>query len=270
MTGWKWQRGKKLDYFTIPRWSELGVKAVFSTRSGGVSKLPYSSLNLALHVDDNPEDVLHNREIFLAEMEYSAKDCVVAQQVHGTRVATVTAKDKGLGMLVMTDAIPECDGMVTSNEVGLLCFYADCVPLYFYDPPTGTVGLAHAGWKGTAHGIVREVLARIKAAGGAPETCLAAIGPCIGGCCYEVGENVVSVFRENFNKLSMFTKIGQGKYKLDLVGANHLLLTAEGISPENISVAGMCTACFPDSFYSYRREGLTGRMAAFLAKTTST
>lgn len=265
MTGWKWQRGKTLDYLTIPEWSKWGVKAVFSIRKAGVSKGPYSSLNLALHVNDQPEDVLQNRKIFLAEFGSSTENCVAAEQIHGIRVVSVSAKDKGLGMLEMKDAIPQCDGMVTVEGIGLFCFYADCVPLYFYNPPTGMVGLAHAGWQGTAQKIVKEVLTKIKSAGGFPEDCFAAIGPCIGSCCYQVGENVASIFRENFND-SILTEISKGKYRLDLVEANRILLISEGIPPENISIAGMCTACHSDLFYSYRREGITGRMAAFIIK----
>lgn len=265
MTGWEWQRGKRIDYLTIPKWSELGVKAVFSTRKAGVSKGLYSSLNMALHVNDQPEEVLRNRKIFLTELGHSPENCVAGEQIHGIGVVSVTAKDKGLGMWEMKDAIPQCDGMVTGEKIGLFSFYADCVPLYFCNPPTGIVGLAHAGWKGTYKKIVKEVLTKIKSAGGLPEDCLAAIGPCIGACCYRVGENVASIFREIFNN-SVLIEISKGEYLLDLVEANRMLLLAEGIPPENISIAGMCTACHSDLFYSYRREGITGRMAAFIIK----
>ncbi|HHV63862.1 MAG TPA: peptidoglycan editing factor PgeF [Peptococcaceae bacterium] len=267
MTGWKWQRGRTLTYLTIPGWSKLGVMAAFAVRTGGASENPYSSLNLALHVGDDPEAVLHNRALFLGELGYESKDCVAAEQVHGTRVLWVTAKDRGRGMQSLEDALPKCDGMVTGEKVGLLCFYADCVPIYFFEPRTGLIGLAHAGWLGTAHKIAQEMLTIIKSAGGRPENCLAAIGPCIGPCCYEVGENVLNAFSENFHNLAMFSSKGEGKYYLDLVKANQMLLLAEGLWPENISIAGLCTACQPENFFSYRRDGVTGRMAAFIGKS---
>lgn len=267
MAGWILQRGKSLDYLTIPRWSELGVKAAFSLRNGGVSASPYSSLNLGLHVGDNQNDVLCNRALFLKEMGVRPGDCVAAEQVHGSRVAVVTSGDRGLGMVKMNDALPGFDGMVTAEKVGLLSFYADCVPIYFYHPPTGIIALAHGGWKGTANRIVKEVLKQIRLDGASAKDCLAAIGPCIGSCCYEVGENVHSVFRENFSDLSMFSKSGEGKYHLDLAKANRMLLLAEGIQPENIWEASQCTACCSDSYFSYRRDGITGRMAALIVKS---
>lgn len=266
---WEWRKTKKIKYLTIPEWSKSGVQAVFSTRDGGVSEGAFSSLNLALHVNDNADDVLQNRKTFLSELGYSEGKSIVAEQVHGVRVIQVTRADLGRGMKLLNTAIPECDGMVTLEAgVGLLCFYADCVPLYFFNPKIGIVGLAHAGWKGTAGNIIKEALAKISLAGGRPEECLAAIGPCIGSCCYEVGENVASVIREKFNEVSrsVITEASPGKYKLDLIKANEVSLISEGVPRENISIANLCTFCNASQFYSYRREGVTGRMAAFIRK----
>lgn len=265
MTGWEWQKGNKLDYLYLPEWLKFGVTAVFSGRNGGVSTIPYSSLNLAFHVNDNLQDVLTNRKLFLDELGYSADNCVAAQQVHSNRVVEVTEAHRGMGILDISDALPECDGMVTSGRIALIGFFADCVPLYFYNPAIKMTGLAHAGWRGTSQGIGRKILAKFEKAGGLPEDCLAAIGPSIGSCCYEVGESVAEYFRENSNKQKILTKGATGRYYLDLVKANQIQLIEGGIRPENISVAGICTACHADSFYSYRRDGITGRMAAFIA-----
>lgn len=264
--GWEWQKETSLAYLTIPKWKEWGVDAVFSTRSGGVSNKPYSSLNLALHVGDEKQAVLQNRKIFLAELDLNWRDCVAAEQIHGVNVKIVSEKDKGLGMADRSSAIPACDGMLTKDTVSLMAFYADCVPLYFFSPQSGLVGIAHAGWQGTVNNIVSSVLAVIRAAGGSPEDCLAAVGPCIGPCCYEVGEDVAAIFRENFNDPGILLKISSEKYKLDLVKTNLALLLKEGIRPENISTANICTACHPEWFYSYRKEGCTGRMAAIITK----
>jgi len=265
---WEWERSRNgIQYLTIPEWSKWGIKVAFSSREGGVSRSPYHSLNLALHVNDSTKDVLHNREIFLAELGYRMDDIVVAEQVHGIKVKAITEMDKGRGMQDLLSAIPKCDSMITSEDVGLMCFFADCVPIYFYCPQIGLIGIAHAGWKGTAHKIVKEVLTRIKLAGGSAEGCYAAIGPCIGACCYEVDEHVAIIFKENFNNVStILTETAEGKYKLDLVKANQEILISEGILPENICCAELCTACQADHFYSYRRDGITGRMAALIIK----
>jgi len=264
--GWEWQKGTSLAYLTIPKWKEWGVDAAFSTRSGGVSNKPYFSLNLALHVGDEDQAVLQNRKIFLAELDLKLQDCVAAEQIHGVNVEIVSETDKGLGMADRSSAIPACDAMLTKDSISLMAFYADCAPLYFFSLDTGLVGIAHAGRQGTVNGIVSSVLAEIRAAGGSPQECLAAVGPCIGPCCYEVGEDVATIFRENFNDPSILLKISSEKYKLDLVKANLALLLEEGIRPENVSIANICTACHPELFYSYRREGCTGRMAAIITK----
>ncbi|UWG96116.1 peptidoglycan editing factor PgeF [Dehalobacter sp. DCM] len=268
----QWQRtvSPEQNFLTIPEWEEQGVTAVFSTRIGGLSKPPYASLNLAFHVGDNPGDVLGNRKRFLSGFGYSLEDCVAAEQVHGTQVRFINEASKGLGMSTMETALPGCDGMLTCDNTALMCFFADCVPLYFFEPNSGIIGLAHAGWRGTVHHIAREMLTSIKKAGGDPDTCLVAIGPCIGPCCYTVGENVVSLLKEEINDRSslptVLTEYGQGTYTLDLAAANRILLTQEGIRPENITTAYLCTSCHSEDFFSYRREGITGRMAAFIAK----
>lgn len=257
-------------FMTIPEWDELGITAVFSTRVGGVGKRPYASLNLALHVGDDPKDVLENRRRFLSSLGYTPEDCVTAEQVHSTQVCFVDEEDKKRGMYEMQSALPACDGMLTDQNAALMCFYADCVPLYFFEPNARIIGLAHAGWRGTVDNIAREMIAAIIKAGGDPDVCLAAVGPSIGPCCYIVEDNVASLFKERMHDASSLAGIlqdaGQGKYQLDLAAANSTLLMQGGIRPENITVAHRCTSCHPEDFFSYRREGMTGRMAAFIAK----
>jgi YfiH family protein len=262
--GWEWKQGKTIDFLTIPHWTQLGAEVAFSARRHGVSASPYAALNLGLHVGDDPARVLQNRNLFLAEFGQPLAGCTAARQVHGTTVVTVTEADRGRGMREAESALPDCDGMVTGSDTALMAFYADCVPLFFFEPACGMVGLAHAGWRGTAHNIVKEVMNKLRTAGGKAEACLAAIGPCIGSCCYEVGEEVAICFRENFHQV--LTASAPGKYRLDLVRANFELLVAAGIKPENIAVANLCTACRQEHFYSYRRDGVTGRMAALIRK----
>ncbi len=251
---WTWKTGKQLLYLTIPEWWELGVTIGFSTRGGGESKEPFSSLNLALHVNDNVIDVLRNRSLYLQEFEIDSESCVTAEQVHGTKIETVTIKDKGRGMRDMATAFPKCDGFLTQSNVGLLCFFADCVPIYFFNPKLGIVGLVHAGWKGAANRIAAEAINEIRLAGGSVQDTLVAIGPCIKECCYEVDENVASVFKNYTNSL-LHKKLD--KYMLNLSEANKEILMSEDVPRANIIVANSCTSCNPHLFYSYRRDGIT-------------
>lgn len=261
---WTWETGKKLLYLTIPEWWEQGITVGFSTRGGGESKEPFSSLNLGLHVNDKQSDVLKNRNSFLAEFKIDSENCVAAEQVHGTKINIVTIEDKGRGMKDIATAFPLCDGLLTQDNIGLLCFYADCVPLYFFNRELGMVGLAHAGWKGTANKIAAKVIQEIRLAGGSVQDTLVGIGPSIRECCYEIDENVASFFRQYDNPLILQQKLD--KYRLNLSEANTEILMSEGVPKENIVVSDLCTACNPDLFYSYRRDGFTGRMGAFIYK----
>lgn len=261
---WVWITGKRLLYLTIPAWQDNGVQVGFSTRKGGKSQEPFSSLNLGLHVKDRNEDVLQNRELFLAEFDINSRECAAADQVHGTKIVMVTGVDKGRGMSEIATAFPECDGLITKNSIGLLGFFADCVPLYFFNPGIGMVGLAHAGWKGTAERIAEGVIDSIRLNGGKVENTLVAIGPCIRECCYLIGEDVAAAFGKYLNT-SVMQKKSQ-KYSLNLSQANKEILISTGVHEKNILTSDLCTACNPDLFYSYRREGHTGRMGAFIYK----
>lgn len=261
---WEFQSKDGIEFLTIPQWETFGVQAVFTLRQGGISAKPYASLNLAFHVDDKPGDVLANRSVLLKALACPAADCVAGEQVHGTKVMVVTARDKRRGIMDRDSALDACDGLATREPIALMGFYADCTPLYFCSPDQGLVALAHAGWKGTVHNITREMMAVMRQLGGDPADCLAAIGPCIGPCCYEVGEDVAAVFRENFNERLVLEETRDHKYRLDLRAANRELMLAAGIRPHHIVTADWCTSCHPDLFFSYRREGLTGRMAAFI------
>jgi len=267
LMGWILEQGKNTSYWTVPEWAKFGVKLGFSTVQGGQSTGCYSSLNLALHVNDNPSNVLNNRKLFLAEFDCSLDDCIAAEQVHGTKVQIVTSKQKSRGMYSYADSIPACDGLLTADQLlGLMAFFADCVPLYFYCPTTKMIGLAHAGWRGTVNNIVKKMLNELKLAGSSVAQCHVAIGPSIGACCYQVSEDVAAVFREKFRNPYFLTATGQDKFYLDLKEANRYLLISEGVLPENIISADLCTFCQTEYFYSFRRAQVTGRMAAFIIR----
>jgi len=262
---WKWQKSGSLTCLTIPKWQAEGIDLGFSTRVGGISQVPYDSFNLGLHVGDDPTVVLDNRKLWLDQRGVSFSRVAVGEQVHGTNVLWVSEEDGGRGSRELESAIPATDGLVTQSTIGLMAFFADCIPLFFYYPDLKAVGIAHAGWKGTAHKIGQKVLERFEEAGGRTENAWVAIGPGIGPCCYLVDERVAEQFRANYPETSFLHGQDDGHYLLDLWEANKTLLLGKGVRPENIDVASICTADNPEWFFSHRRDGgRTGRMAGWI------
>ena len=262
---WNWHTRGSLTYLTIPKWQAEGIDLGFSTRVGGVGQVPYDSFNLGLHVGDNPTAVLENRKRWLDQWGVSISEVAVGEQVHGTNVLWVEEKDAGRGSRELETAIPGTDGLVTQSDVGLMAFFADCVPLFFYYPDLGAVGIAHAGWKGTAQKIGQKVLECFEEAGGRTEDAWVAIGPSIGPCCYIVDERVAVQFQSNYRETPFLQTQEDGHYRLDLWEANKISLLEKGVRPENIEVAAICTADHPEWFFSHRRDGVrTGRMAGWV------
>ncbi|MBR6266787.1 MAG: peptidoglycan editing factor PgeF [Selenomonadaceae bacterium] len=249
---------------------EDAVTHAVSARLGGVSKAPCDSLNLALHVGDSSEDVCRNRDIFAGSLHLRAKDITTPEQVHGDFIFRVTEKDRGRGSRAYDDSIPRTDALIT-NVRGLpilLCF-ADCVPVLFFDPENLAVGIAHAGWKGTMLKIGQKTLAAMgREFGTKPESCLVGIGPSIGPCCYEIGENVQEECRKAFpNAWKELLLPGEDEsVRLDLWQANRLQLLEAGVPEQNVDCAEECTCCKHNWFFSYRADGgKTGRIGAVIA-----
>jgi len=262
---WEWQKKGSSNYLTLPKWQAEGVDLGFSTRVGGVSQVPYDTFNLGLHVGDDPTAVLENRKRWLDQWEVPWSRVAVGEQVHGTNVFWVGEKDGGRGIRELETAIPAVDGLVTQSAVGLMSFFADCVPLFFYFPDIRAVGIAHAGWKGTVHKIGQKVLECLEKAGGRTENAWVAIGPSIGPCCYFVDESVAAKFRANFGETPFLSRQEDEHYLLDLWEANRTTLLEKGVRPENIEVVATCTADNPEWFFSHRRDGPhTGRMAGWI------
>jgi len=244
------------------------VRAAFSTRSGGVSEGSLSTLNLGLHVGDDPNRVIENRHRFCGALGIDAETLVCGEQVHGNRVAVVGRSDLGRGALDRASAIPLTDALVTADPgVPLAAFFADCVPLLFYDPGQHVIGLAHAGWRGTENRIGLETVRMMQERFGVePYRLLAAIGPSIGACCYPVGNEVRIRFAAAFGADAGILRQTVGEaWMLDLWAANRLVLLEAGLQPENIELAGVCTACHSTQYFSYRaHNGQTGRQAALI------
>ena len=192
------------------------------------------------------------------------------EQVHGTKIQEVTIQERGRGSESQKTALMKTDGLITREENLLLTsFYADCVPLIFYSPPTGWLGIAHAGWRGTASGIGLQMVREFSKRGADPAGIQVAIAPSIGGCCYEVDHRVVAALTKILPHPSkeVLRPIGMDKWKLDLRQANRELLIKEGVQEDHIQVTHLCTSCRSDLFYSYRRgAGRVGRMVAWIGK----
>lgn len=228
----------------------------YTTRKGGVSTGVFESMNPSFTRGDQVDSVRENFEILAKKLGVSVSDFVLADQTHTTNVAVVNAEDKGNGI---TKPLPykDVDGLVTNcRGVVLMTYYADCVPLYFYDPVHHAIGMSHAGWRGTVNNMVASTVKTMQDAFGTKaQELVCAIGPCICQDCYEVGEDVAKAFRSLFNHHTGILKPGKqtGKWQLDLKAANQTLMQAEGI--QHISVSSWCTKCHPEYFFSHRQLG---------------
>ncbi|MGE5395959.1 MAG: peptidoglycan editing factor PgeF [Chitinophagales bacterium] len=265
---WIWREQRGIKTIRILEWEREGVLMAFSSRSGGVSQKPYDSLNLALHVGDQPDDVLANREILATSLGIKPKQVVCAEQVHGNQVALVGPGECGRGAFAYADALPGVDALVTdSTGVYLMEFFADCLPVFFFDPVSRVVALAHAGWKGTAGKVVQATVAAMQIKYCCqPRNLQVFIGPGVGTECYTVDQDrknqVERVFTFTDN---IFYSKGSGIYTWDLQLTNQMLLMECGVPEVNIGLCRLCTSCSPDIFFSYRAAGgQTGRMAAVL------
>ncbi|MFC4557027.1 peptidoglycan editing factor PgeF [Virgibacillus kekensis] len=254
----------------ITRWKKLNsrLRAGFSTRNGGVSTEPFHTLNLGLHVPDNQDNVVANRKKLAEDIEINLTSWVAGEQIHKTNVQVVENDDQGKGAEHYETSVQGTDGLIT-NQNGVLCIaaYADCVPLFFFDPSTGYTGIAHAGWKGTVHQIGKELTDTFKKLGTDVAELLVVIGPCISRDHYEVDENVIKhIPKRYFDKVA--TPKANNHYLLDLKQLNVEILLEQGILPENIDVTGYCTFTDESLFFSHRRDnGRTGRMLGYIGYT---
>ena len=262
---------KKTPYLEYPLFQETGiVTSAFSTRLGGVSEGHYSSLNLSFDRGDDPARVLENFKRIGASMGVNVEDMVLSKQTHTTNVRVVTAEDKGKGVMRERN-YTDVDGMITNVPgICLVTSYADCVPLYFVDPVKKAIGLSHSGWRGTVGKIGKNTVQLMQENfGSKPEDLLAAVGPSVCMDCYEVSEDVIKKFRENYDENlwpEIFYQKENGKYQLNLWKANESVFLESGILPEHIAVTNVCTHCNPDILFSHRTTGNErGTLSAFLA-----
>lgn len=225
-----------------------GARAIFSTRLGGVSEGPYSSLNIGILTGDERERVVANRRRLCATVAVDPERVVIGRQVHGARIIGHDGPQAPPSWPDPESDPPEADGhLVDRSGPAALVFVADCLPVALAGP--GGLAMLHCGWRGLAAGIVGVGADAVGATA-------AAIGPGIGGCCYEVGEEV----------LAAFAPLGPGLADgpmLDLVAVARRLLERAGVG--RVEAAGICTCCERETFFSHRGDGAdTGRQAGIV------
>jgi len=240
-----------------PDWTAPGAKGLMSTRAGGQSTAPFDRLNLGTAVGDDPTVVARNRAIFRAATGGAAP--VFLKQVHGTRVLRLTASHAASNATV-----EEADASVTS-EPGLACtvLVADCLPVLFAAPEGRAVGAAHAGWRGLCGGVLEATLREVCAAAVCgPDEVSVWLGACIGPRRFEVGPDVLEAFGAAGDTAvaACFAPLRPGKWLADLPRLARGRLAAAGATA--ISGGTWCTVEDASRFFSFRRDGVTGRMAA--------
>ncbi len=233
-------------------WLQLAV----TTRRGGRSAAPYDALNLSAATGDRPADVDANRNLLRRALGLERASWHTLHQVHGAAVLEAR-RPRGAGADTNAASTPRADGLWTA-DVGrvLVVGVADCVPVFLWDARERRVALVHAGWRGTAAGIVGVAVRTLRDAGTDPTDVWVAMGPSIGPCCYAVGDEVCGALPDAVVRV-------EGETHVDLRAANAQQARTSGVPSEQIHAMAPCTGCTPQLFYSHRKQGAqTGRQWA--------
>lgn len=262
------------------RFSNISTVHGITTRHGGVSDGPFESMNTGFYGDDDKSKVYENIKRALDSIHSDAKIIIATRQVHSNHILTID-DSYDFSQLIEFDvagtaldgykllSAPETDGLLTTrNDVVLMTFYADCVPLVFYDAKKGVVGSVHSGWRGTSNLIAHEAVEKLMKLGCLLKDIKVGVGQCAGICCYEVDAPVIEAFRQNFTQEEMKQFVIEKdnfKYQLDLKMANVVSLLKIGIQRSQIEVNNDCTICGISDYHSHRRTGYPrGSMSAFI------
>lgn len=258
------KRSGRIQYVSVDFGDNSPSLQGFTTKHEGVSRAPYNSLNLGLNTLDQPFNVEGNRSLMARAFDIGQEYLVTVKQVHGTDILLLNEFNEDYSHFLGI----ESDAIIT-NQPGVMIgiCVADCVPILLSDPEKHVIAAVHAGWQGTANQLVKKTVEAMQAQFGSnPDKILAAVGPSIGQCCYEVDAPVKQSFEHhNLTWKTIAKPNGDGKWLLDLPTANFNLLLQAGLSQASIQSAGMCTSCQKELFFSYRREnGETGRQLGFI------
>ncbi len=254
-------------YYTFPAFDEIPfVRHGFSTRLGGVSEGIFASMNLSFTRGDEDERVRENFRRFCTAIGVPAERTVVSAQEHHINLHVCTEVDCGRGV-TRERGYADIDGLLTDRTGVVLCTqYADCVPLFFVDPVRRAVATSHAGWRGTVARIGAVTVERMcREYGCKRENILAAVGPSIGPCCFEVDAPVQQAFAALDEADGCIRPAGD-KFFIDLWAVNRRILEAAGVPAAHITVTDLCTRCHPNVFWSHRATGgQRGSLAGFIA-----
>ncbi len=259
---------KTIPYYFFESLSKFPSLCHFvSTRDGGISEGTHSALNLSLRVNDDPYSVKRNRELIARSFSIAPQQLVFSSQTHDDKVAVIDSGFMELSEDDQNTYLYGYDAMVTSLKDICICILtADCASILLYDTETPAIGIAHAGWKGTVKKIAAKTIAAMtENYGSKAENIVVAIGPCICGESFEVGEEVAEVFESTFNhnEKIVLRKPEWIKPHVNIVAANIEILKEAGIKPENIETSGICTYQNSDIFFSARKQA-AGRFGAGL------
>ncbi|MEI8355850.1 MAG: peptidoglycan editing factor PgeF [Deltaproteobacteria bacterium] len=259
------KKSGKIQYLEPRIFAERALSVQgFTTRHEGVSRQPYNSLNLGTGTLDSPHSVEGNRSLLARSFGATLEKFITVTQVHGEDILLIDEPNQDYSHFLKI----ECDAIVT-NQPGVMIgvSVADCFPVLLLDPVKRVIAAVHAGWKGTAAGISRKgVETMVTMFGSDPRNILAAVGPGIGPCCYEVDSPVIAAFRKGeTDQIAFAEDKGNGKWQLDLSEANSRQLLSAGIRMENLDQETHCVSCSKELFFSYRRDGgETGRQMGFI------
>lgn len=250
MSGFSRKVSGEVKFLSIDEFEEIGkVRTCFSTKLKGIN---YSR-------DENIAT-------FSRAAGFNMCDMVLSNQVHGNTCRVVGYGDRGKGVVRESD-IKGVDALITNEKGIALCiFTADCVPVFLLDSENHAIGLCHAGWRGVVNGIVPKVIETMNQNYGSnAHNVIAAIGPSIGPCCFNVGQDVVREFNGIFKNTEDIIIKKSGKYSINLWNAVKSQLVYSGLNMESIICSNLCTSCNEELFYSYRRDGQkAGRMISIL------
>lgn len=248
-----------IPYFEVPEISRMGwVVHGFLTRQGGMSLPPYDSLNLSDDNGDLDEYVSQNKNLVGKTFGFDPGRLILLDQMHQDQILLLKKPATTLPSLLEYDAL-----IMYSPNAFLGILTADCLPIFIVDQKKSVIAAIHAGRQGTALHITTKVLKKIKEEFGClPEELLIALGPSIGPCCYEIDEKV---FQPEWEPFSIST--GRGKWMVDLAKVNIAQMKKEGVKGGQIFWIDLCTSCHSDLFFSYRKEGRTGRQLSFIGIT---
>lgn len=238
---------------------------LLSREAGVVHAMTRGDLNMALSVGPDIRGTTERRRLLCDALCVPFDRLTSGRQVHGTRIAAVTGETIGRGRDRSSPRIPETDGLITNERnVPLMVLGADCALIAVYDTVRRVIGVAHAGWRGTAAGMSIALVRRLATVyGSRPSDLVAAVSPCAGACCYEVGADVLAAFRCRGGDADVAFSRRNGAWFLDLAGAVEQQLCLAGLSSERIERAAVCTICNHD-YFSFRRQGRSAGQSALI------